>query len=159
MNAGIDTPTCFSYFSFHSAQPFHNHNPCAAKKKWRIQITRVLLGGDSRTLPESAFYAAREGTSSTVWRHRTLAGSFREFQPPCRARRARDCAPYRARFLASSNDNFGQTVFVIRFSPMTDAVGRIRRCQRSTCVTAALPAPMRGKKIDMRGNLPLKQLG
>ena len=36
-----------------------------------------------------------------------MAGSFREFQPPCRARRARDCAPYRARFLASSNDTFG----------------------------------------------------
>ena len=48
-----------------------------------------------------------------------------------------------ARFLASANDNFGQTKIVIRFSPVTDAIGRIRRCQRSTCVTAALPAPRR----------------
>ena len=73
--------------------------------------------------------------------HRTLAGSFGDFQPPCRARRARDCAPYLARFLASSNVNLGQTKIVIRFSPVTDAIGLIRRCQRSTCVAAALPAP------------------
>ena len=46
-----------------------------------------------------------------------------------------------------SNDNLGQTVFVTSaFSPVTDAIGRIRRCQRSTCVAAALPAPMRGKE-------------
>ena len=78
--------------------------------------------------------------------HRTLAGSFGDFQPPCRARRARDCAPYLARFLASSNVNLGQTKIVIRFSPVTDAIGLIRRCQRSTCFAAALPAPMRGKE-------------
>ena len=79
--------------------------------------------------------------------HRTMAGSFWDFQPPCRARRARDCAPYLARFSASSNDNLGQTKIVIRFNPVTDAIGRIRRCQRSTCVAAALPVPMRGRKI------------
>ena len=41
-----------------------------------------------------------------------------------------------------SNDNLDQTVFVTSaFSPVTDDVGLIRRCQRSTCVAAALPAP------------------
>ena len=41
-----------------------------------------------------------------------------------------------------SNDNLGQTVFVTyAFSPVTDDVGLIRRCQRSPCVAAALPAP------------------
>ena len=32
--------------------------------------------------------------------------------------------------------------------PVADDVGLIRRCQRSTCVAAALPAPMRGKKTN-----------
>ena len=32
------------------------------------------------------------------------------------------------------------------FSPVADDVGLIRRCQRSTCVAAVLPAPMRGKE-------------
>ena len=59
-----------------------------------------------------------------------------------------------ARFSASANDNFGQTTFVIRFSPVTDAIGRIRRCQRSTCVTAALPAPKRGKRNYARDFSP-----
>ena len=31
-------------------------------------------------------------------------------------------------------------------SPVADALGLTRRCQRSTCVTAVLPAPMRGRK-------------
>ena len=44
--------------------------------------------------------ASRRGAAGTAGLHRTLAGSFREFQPPCRVRRARDCAPYLARFLA-----------------------------------------------------------
>ena len=52
-----------------------------------------------------------------------------------------------ARFWLRRNDNFGQTVFVIRFSPVADDVGLTRRCQRSICVTAALPVPMRGRKI------------
>ena len=63
-----------------------------------------------------------------------------------------------ARFSASANDNFGQTVFVIRFSPVTDAVGRIRRYQRSTCVTAALPAPKRGRENRHARESPLEQL-
>lgn len=32
------------------------------------------------------------------------------------------------------------------FSPVADDVGLIRRCQRSTCVAAAIPAPRRGKE-------------
>ena len=37
--------------------------------------------------------------------------------------------------------NSGQTrIMKIHFSPVTDVLGRIRRCQRSTCVDAVLPA-------------------
>ena len=77
-----------------------------------------------------------------------MAGSFRESQPPCRVRRARDCAPYRARFLTSVHGTTARRRRYANFSSMTDAVGRIRRYQRSTCVTAALPAPKRGRKKD-----------
>ena len=37
-------------------------------------------------------------------------------------------------------------------SPVADALGLTRRCQRSTCVTAALPVPMRGmgSQIQLR---------
>ena len=59
-----------------------------------------------------------------------------------------------ARFLASSNDTFGQTKIVIHLSPVTDAIGRIRRCQRSTCVTATLPMPRRGKKNQYTRDFP-----
>ena len=59
-----------------------------------------------------------------------------------------------ARFSASANDNFGQTKIVIHLSPVTDVLGRIRRCQRSTCVTAALPAPKRGKRNYARDFSP-----
>ena len=34
------------------------------------------------------------------------------------------------------------------FRPVADDAGLTRRCQRSTCVTAALPAPRRGWKIN-----------
>ena len=40
------------------------------------------------------------------------------------------------------------------FSPVTDAIGRIRRCQRSTCVTAVLPVPIRGTKSISEGFPP-----
>ena len=43
---------------------------------------------------------------------------------------------------------------LLHFARSADDVGRIRRCQRSTCVAAALPAPRRGKEINMRGNHP-----
>ena len=88
-----------------------------------------------------------------------MAGSFRELQPPCRAWRLEDKPPYLARFSASANDTFGQTKIVIRFSPVTDAIGRIRRCQRSTCITAALPrAPARKEKFILRG-IPPRSVG
>ena len=51
-----------------------------------------------------------------------------------------------ARFWPRRNDNFGQTVFVISLRPMADDAGLTRRYQRSTCVTAALPAPMQGSR-------------
>ena len=96
--------------------------------------------------------ACRRGGDSTVGLHRTLAVSFGDFQPPCRARRARDCAPYHARFLADQFKAARRRFSVL--SPVTDAIGRIRRCQRSTCGTAALPAPRRRRKINMQGNHP-----
>ena len=93
----------------------------------------------------------------SVGLHRTMAGSFREFQPPCRARRARVCAPYRARFLASARGTTAKRRRYANLSPVADAVGRIRRCQRSTCVTAALPAPRREWKIHFVDDLrPMK---
>ena len=43
--------------------------------------------------------------------------------------------------------------------PVTDVLGRIRRCQRSTCVTAVLPAPRRGWENSFcEGFLPLEFL-
>ena len=36
---------------------------------------------------------------------------------------------------------------LLHFARSADDVGRIRRCQRSTCVAAAIPAPIRGRKI------------
>ena len=74
-----------------AAQSFHNHNPCAAKKKWRVQITHVYLEVirircPNRPVPTPAVETAAVQSGP----HRTMAGSFREFQPPCRAGH---CAP------------------------------------------------------------------
>ena len=46
-----------------------------------------------------------------------------------------------------------------RFSPVTDAIGRIRRCQRSICVTASLPVPRQGKEKFILRRISPRTLG
>ena len=64
-----------------------------------------------------------------------------------------------ARFLAPVHGATARRRRYANFSPVTDAVGHIRRCQRSTCVAAALPAPRRRGKINMRGSSPPRTVG
>ena len=67
-----------------ATQSFHNHNPCAAKKRWRVQITHVLLGGDLRTLPESArFCHPLQPGDGCPWAHPpTSKTNLRHHSPP-----------------------------------------------------------------------------
>ena len=44
------------------------------------------------------------------------------------------------------------------FSPVTDDIGLTRRCQRSTCVAAALPAPRRGRENQAEKNFTPRDL-
>ena len=108
--------TCNVCKTLHVARPSYSASSLILWRSFTLSVIR-----DSRTLPESArASASTRDASGTVGLHRTLAGSFREFQPPCRARRARNCAPYLARFLA---DQFkaARRRFSF-FSPVADLV-------------------------------------
>ena len=59
-----------------------------------------------------------------------------------------------ARFSASAHGTTARRRRYANFSPVTDVLGRIRRCQRSTCVTAVLPAPKRGNRNYARDFSP-----
>ena len=134
---------CFQY-SCHILPPFFLND----------DIIPNFLIRNSRMLPESArASASRRGAAGTVGLHRTLAGSFREFQPlvgPVIAHRP--CKVLGRSLLKRSGDRFSV------LSPVTDVIGRIRRYQRSTCVTAALPAPRRGRENRHARESPLERL-
>ena len=83
-------------------------------------------------------YVARIGPCGL---HRTMTGSFWDFQPLA-GRGAQGTAHPTLQgswpaVLARGVGHLAPT----QVSPVTDAIGRIRRCQRSTCVAAALPEP------------------
>ena len=59
-----------------------------------------------------------------------------------------------ARFSASVQGTTARRRRYANFSPVTDVLGRTRRCQRSTCVDAVLPAPRRGKRNYARDFSP-----
>ena len=92
---------------------------------WRSFQISVIR--DSRTLSDSALRFCRTAAAMVRFRGSSFPAH---------------CAAEVKGSGFDSNDNLGQTVFVTSaFSPVTDDVGLIRRCQRSPCVAAALPAP------------------
>ena len=150
--------------TLHVARPSYSAWLLILWRSFRISVIR-----DSRTLPESApASATRRDAAGTVGLHRTLAGSFRELQPlagpviahrPCKVlglgpRHDGETHHCSHRFATPSAVDSRYA----NFSPVTDAIGRIRRCQRSTCVDAVLPAPRRGKKNQYPRDFPLKNL-
>ena len=129
-------------------------------RSFRISVIR-----DSRTLPESArASASRRDAAGTVGLHRTWTGSFWDFQPlaepviahrPCKVL---GLGPLHDGKTHHCSHRFATPSAVdsryANFSPVTDAIGRIRRCQRSTCVDAVLTAPRRGKRNYARDFSP-----
>ena len=121
------------------------------------------FGGDSRTLPESAHASRRE--TRRVWQgfieqglvpfgsSSPLAGPVIAHRPckvlglgPRHDGEAHHCS-HRFATPSAVDSRYAN------FSPVTDAIGRIRRCQRSTCVTAAIPAPRQGMETQEQRSL------